>query len=558
MQKKLKNSLKYALQTLFSKVIFISVILLQCIVLLWITSIKFTDTLSQSQKNLELVHSTIEEYYNLLTENTKYLSTDLTFQSLLKNESHYKENVFTTKLYSAITSRTDLYKFINSGKVILNNDTYFDMTTRSLAPWSNSSSFIERANNRIEIIYNSETKKNYLSKKIIDTTTGESLGLLLVQLNNAYLETLKKTFQNEKYEFVMFDLSSKNIISSSTKLNKKKYDQQLISKFLVGENDGLSLGRPFLYISSQDYDFVTLHYFSFLMVTKDLIPLFFTLLFCFFLIYFIIKKWISRFYEKMLSPLIILGDYSTKIGEGKILPQLTLESYSEINVLRDNFNRMISNLEILKAEIFISQEDKKETDLALMQQQMNPHFLYNCLDTILYFNEGAEIETANKMLFFMSKYYQTVLNNGDTLISIKDEIQLLESYIKIQQLKNNQEFEYKIDIPPNFLSVKILKMVIQPFVENVFLHGFYKLNHKGILNIKITSVKKCMTINIIDNGVGFNSEEIASSRENFGINSVDKRIKLAFGEDYGVQIFSEIQKGTTVKVIFPLTQKGEY
>ena len=246
-----------------------------------------------------------------------------------------------------------------------------------------------------------------------------------------------------------------------------------------------------------------------------------------------------------------------------------LKGNDEIADLYDNLNVMINSMQQLLVVVYEEQLQKeklksrqKEVEFKMLANQINPHFLYNTLETIRMkarCNNELEIEELVKML---AKIMRRNIEVGDTLVSFKSELDLMEYYLKIQQYRFADRIQYKIDVCCDISNYKIIPLIIQPIVENAFVHGLESKEGNGIINVIIDKSDK-LYIYVKDNGVGISNEvmeEIENSLNDYsisdqthiGLNNVNQRIKLLYGEEYGLCIKSDYLEGTTVTIELPL------
>lgn len=264
----------------------------------------------------------------------------------------------------------------------------------------------------------------------------------------------------------------------------------------------------------------------------------------------------------ILRPVRELYDATGKIAEGDFEVRASVNSHDEIAVLARGFNNMAGNIQTLVGKIKEDEQKMRKADLRLLQEQINPHFLYNTLDTIVWLIEGNETEQAVSMVVALSDFFRLVLSKGKQFITIRQEEQHIRSYLEIQEMRYHDILEYKIRIEPELYGYQILKLTLQPLVENALYHGIKYKRSKG--NIVVHGEKKeeliCLTVS--DDGVGMDEEELEQIRreierpcqetkKGFGLANVNERIHMYFGADYGMTIESEKGRGTTVQLTIP-------
>ena len=205
-------------------------------------------------------------------------------------------------------------------------------------------------------------------------------------------------------------------------------------------------------------------------------------------------------------------------------------------------------------------------DLRLLQEQINPHFLYNTLDTIVWLIEGNQEEAAVEMVVALSDFFRLVLSKGRELISLKEEKEHISSYLEIQAVRYRDILEYDIRIDPLLYDYQILKLTLQPLVENALYHGIKYKRAKGHIHITGKKEGENLRLTVSDNGVGMDPEDLQQLREDmerpckeadkgFGLANVNERIHIHFGPEYGMKIQSEKGKGTRVELTIPAIKK---
>ena len=227
----------------------------------------------------------------------------------------------------------------------------------------------------------------------------------------------------------------------------------------------------------------------------------------------------------------------------------------EIGYLAKAFNSMTSQINSLIKDVYQANIDKKESELQVLQAQINPHFLYNSLSAIKRLAEKGDITTISFIVKSLTRFFRITLNNGMNMLSIGDEIEQITAYMDIHHVRKGEYFRITYDIDPQVVAYKTLKLVIQPFVENIFEHAIF--NRNTPVNIKISAEKTGENIifRVIDDGIGIPQSRVTtllvSNSTGYGIKNVNERIKLHYGGDYGVGIFSRPGIGTVVTITIP-------
>lgn len=238
----------------------------------------------------------------------------------------------------------------------------------------------------------------------------------------------------------------------------------------------------------------------------------------------------------------------------------TIPYIREMKILVDKYSSR--KIRRNSAEIF-----DKQTELTALQSQINPHFLYNTLDTIIWLAEAGKQKEVVDMVGSLSEFFRTSLNQGKDIIPIREELQHVKSYLEIQQVRYQDILEYEIHMPEELEKYLIPKITIQPIVENALYHGIKNKRGLGHILINGRREKNHFVIQIEDNGIGISEERLAQVRDKiqyrspagndiYGLYNVNERIHLNFGEKFGISIESDYGDGTVVSILLPYMEEG--
>lgn len=260
---------------------------------------------------------------------------------------------------------------------------------------------------------------------------------------------------------------------------------------------------------------------------------------------FILARFISR---SITNPLKQLERTISSVGEGE--RNITEEfDDSEVGRIGNKFKEMVNtNLE-LSERLMASKLNEREAELLLLQSQINPHFLYNTLDSIYCLAIIHGDDQIAEMILALSENFKLSLNNGEKYMTVLDSIRRVEDYMKLQNIRYNDRFTLFVDAKRDVLSCKIISFILQPFVENAMYHGLEPKMGKGKICITARKEGTKIVIEISDDGVGV--ADMSRLENGYGIKNVRERIRLNYGENYGVTIKSEVGKGTTVRIVVP-------
>jgi two-component system sensor histidine kinase YesM len=210
------------------------------------------------------------------------------------------------------------------------------------------------------------------------------------------------------------------------------------------------------------------------------------------------------------------------------------------------------------------QELAKKMEFKALQAQINPHFLYNSLESILWMAEAGNKEDIITMTKSLSSFFRIILSKGDEKITLRDELSHITSYLVIQKLRYRDILSYEIDVPEELMEYRIIKIVLQPLVENALYHGIKNTRLMGKVRIQGRELEDQIVLIVDDNGVGMSEEKLAelqqlftseyhlgTSSSSYGLRNVNQRLKLEYGDNYRLRITSVLGKGTRVIIKIP-------
>ena len=263
-----------------------------------------------------------------------------------------------------------------------------------------------------------------------------------------------------------------------------------------------------------------------------------------------------RLTDGIIHPVNIMLDKVKKVGRGKF-DMIPIEAeIEEIEELDEGINKMARKISALLENVRQEKEMQHLTELQLIQAQVNPHFLYNTLDTIVWLIEGGMTDDAVEMISSFSIFFRTSLSKGNDIIPLSEEERHTLSYLEIQQYRYRDILEFEINIPKELSGIPVPKLSIQPLAENALYHGIKNRRGKGKILIEGREEEDALVLTVSDNGQGMTPERLhevqeairIGERAGFGLAAVAERIALYYGPGYGMKIFSEEGKGTTVEI----------
>jgi two-component system sensor histidine kinase YesM len=272
-----------------------------------------------------------------------------------------------------------------------------------------------------------------------------------------------------------------------------------------------------------------------------------------------------RISRSIYIPIKKLHDVTSTITKNDLQALVTSDNVDEITELGMSFNIMIGKIKDLLDAKIKEQEYLKKAELRALQAQINPHFLYNTLDTIIWMAESKQTDRVIEIVSALSSFFRISLSKGRDWITIGEEIERTRSYLTIQKMRYRDIMDYKIEVEDQTLNNTILKLILQPLVENALYHGIKNKRSGGTITVRaIQKNDNEILLEVEDDGIGFTPEKLSQVQAElegdsgdirldagFGIDNVNKRVKLYYGKQYGLSIRSEYRKGTCVTLLIP-------
>lgn len=269
--------------------------------------------------------------------------------------------------------------------------------------------------------------------------------------------------------------------------------------------------------------------------------------------------------SKIATPIKALEESVKELENGRQNVEIAIGGSYEIRHLGAAIQSMVKQMRRLMDDIVIEQESKRKSELDALQSQINPHFLYNTLDSIVWMVENERYQEAIVMVTSLAAFFRVGLSKGKNIITLDDELRHAGSYITIQHMRFRDKFTFNINAEKETLSLTSIKLIIQPILENAVYHGMEFMDGDGEIEINAYLKENDLYIDIVDNGMGIPQEtadklltQESKSRgkgSGIGLKNVQERIQLYFGMEYGLTILSEPDVGTTVRIHLP---KVEY
>ncbi len=266
--------------------------------------------------------------------------------------------------------------------------------------------------------------------------------------------------------------------------------------------------------------------------------------------------------SKIADPIMELEKSVKELEQGHLDTHIAIGGSYEIRHLGETIKSMAEQMRKLMQDIVTEQESKRKSEFDALQSQINPHFLYNTLDSIVWMVENERYQEAIVMVTSLAGFFRVGLSKGKNIITLKDELNHAGSYITIQHMRFRDKFTFHINAEKEILSMATIKLIVQPLLENAVYHGMEFMDGDGEIEVNAYAKENSLYIDVTDNGMGIPEEEIdgllkrdsknRGKGSGIGLKNVHERIQLYFGENYGLTILSEADVGTTVRIHLPL------
>lgn len=523
---------------------------------------KNNDRLNSIEQNFESVISNVNNISKLIMVNDiviDYLKSD--------KEAVINANLARSTIYDMINSFSGNYsvfifkndkRYIHTGIGIIRPDNYIIFQS----DWFDYVSSLKGKytiipNTKKAFIFNTQTNIVSFTRIINDIDTQTPLGMLVINIPVNELEYTYDNFAGKDSKFAYVD-KDKNIICSNMNEddfnfiyadnntdNVQSYSSEIINKYVVMQRQITDTGISVVYKSR-------VHIIE--EITIEIAISILSVMLIAILIMFIINAYINKYVIYPISKLA----YSMNQAETGELVRVNIDSNDdEIGRLKDCYNEMLVQIDRLIGEVVEQEKQRQKAEMNVIQEQIKPHFLYNTLDTIGYMSLQNSREEVYDVIETLGNFYRKFLSKGSENITLSEEISIVKDYIKLQRLRYNDMFEDEYDIQENLNSVMILKLLLQPLVENSIYHGIRPKGEKGIIKISVFSRGNIMHIIVFDSGIGMNQFQIAQlldgkNKTSFGFKGTIDRIKNFYQVDDVVKIRSVEGEYCEIEITIPL------
>lgn len=596
MIKKIKHRYDYmgiknkTLLEVFVVVIFFMLIFIGMFLFIFTKKIE-SDNVTYSRQLLQNANKRLENYFDEIASIANeanynyYLQNYLIAEkdnaegySNLTNAKSMQDYEMSSKVFnSSLNSRTDVTSLMIFGKksLLLHKSIYeFWSVVQEYDsyPWYQKA--IETPNTSVitgpmrhEFLKDNTEQTISLSRRISSYEDGSFLGVILIDLNlNKIAEIFESFYANGEGALCILNDQGQIVYP----MNYDKVTPQLLEKLNSSAKDNF-IAR----IDQEEYQVVAATFekadWKVLSITstgKLKASMYDTLgivIAAIVLVMVILGVALSRILKGVVNPILRLKGHIDLADEGHLTERAEVLNHNETGALSKSFNKMLDRIENLMGEVVNEQEEKRKYELQALQAQINPHFLYNTLDSIIWMAEAKNSDVV-PMTEALAKLFRISLNKGNEFIRIEDEMEHVRNYLVIQSMRYTDKFTYHIEIKDEVRYCKTIKLIVQPIVENSIYHGIKKKRGKGRIDILAYREKEKLCIRIQDDGNGMNEETCRailtkdskfenSSGSGIGVKNVNERIQLYFGKEYGLRYTSVLGEGTTAELVLPVIEE---
>lgn len=251
--------------------------------------------------------------------------------------------------------------------------------------------------------------------------------------------------------------------------------------------------------------------------------------------------------HKITGQVSVFEELFCRLKNKQSIDMISFDEKDELGDIGKRFVDAITKNNVLQNQLFDMELKQKEAELFSLQQQINPHFLYNLFNSVFWMADSIHAENICEFSLNASQYYRMTLGNGELMVPIRQEIELIRAYMEIQKVRYSNRFDYIIECDDNILDCSIVKFILQPIVENAVCHGIEGISSGGFINISFIKMGAFINIKVKDNGIGFDIKKIPKG---FALKNIEQRLKLFYGENSELSIRSVPGNGTEVDIFY--------
>ncbi|MBE6070665.1 MAG: HAMP domain-containing protein [Clostridium butyricum] len=562
------------------------IILTLIITITYLGNLSYMKSINISQNEntnqiIKQISSNIDFYVNKSENIINYMSTDPRILTFL-NDNHSENDNIEDAVYKSIYKFTKFNPEIAGIMVVNTNGGYIsdvmnkvsrdslineEWYIKSIKDPNNMHLYTKPIGRNIDNIFKYSADEVFsMSKAIIDDKTKETTGVILIDIK---LDVIKDVIENSKpgtagFVFIV-DNNGEIVYTPVNNIVYRIHDEwiremnnEIITKNIDRENYKLTK-------STSDYTgWQTISVFPESESIKIVEKLKYISIFIGIIALIISGAFAAIFTKSIVRPIYKLKKLMKEAQDGNLDVFFNSKCNDEIGELGESFNTMVREIKNLLNLIQIEEKKKRKAEMNVLQAQIKPHFMYNTLDTIRWMAEEKEDYEIVDIIESFTKLLRISLSKGKEIISVNDELNHIKSYLEIQKMRYEDKLEYEIYFDERILNYKVVKLILQPLIENAIYHGIKEKRGNGKIVIIAEEYDDILHFSVSDNGKGIDEKtlkEIKYMLENgrseesnlgYGIFNVNERINLMYGKQYGVKFTSIYGKGTRTEIMHPI------
>ncbi|MDC7238746.1 MAG: sensor histidine kinase [Spirochaetales bacterium] len=579
------GTLESRIYTIFTVMIFSAIFVMQLVAFRYTVDTVRTTTIDNNRVVLQQLVKQIDSYITGMEQISDAVSVDPEIQKFLGSDSPFEDEGLSSGIQRTINNYIQAREDISDILIMrMDRSTLTSHSDDRINPWTaiqDKDWFYRAVEEAGQTIVSSSYVQNIiwgryswvvsLSRGIKSLEDGALKGVLLVDLKfNRIRELCESLVIGQKgYNFILDDRGNyvfhptQQLVYSDIRVEPLGPITEL---FQEGGTWYQEEDRYYMVESSDitDWHVVSVVYESDIITEWKSLQLIYTLIGL--ILFLIVGMATNKVSSGITKPVRKLQDIMQSVETGEFRLVGEIKATDEIRALAREYDIMVTRIRELMEANVREQEQKRKSDLKALQAQINPHFLYNTLDSIIWMGEMKQSEKVVQMTSALSKLFRISISKGRELIPIHQELEHVKSYLTIQEMRYQDKFLYDIRMDPDLLDLTILKITLQPLVENAIYHGIKEADHQGMITITGTLEENVVTLEVRDNGVGMDSGQLANliaglqsspeersrmNRQGLGVRNVHERIRLYFGGEYGLVCRSAPGEGTSITVRFP-------
>lgn len=566
------NNLSIAQNIIFFTII---IVLVSLVTVTLTESLSFTSSTTQiiedSSKEInKQVIMNYENYIDSVIDTANYIQQETTEYGL-RNQNYLLDEIYA----SAVDIEKDIETILLlniSGEVVVSSTTQaisskdFTTTTWYINALTENTIYHFSSPHRQDTIRDSREQVITVTKRVDYYVHGQKQsGILVVDINtDSFISLSDQTNLGDGGHIVILNSDSSLVFSNKTGCYDITCDSSVIVREIIIGGEFVEVDETYMYANVNTLSNTRWRIGTFInvevinqtqrttIITSSII----------FIVTMVVTIGLSIMLSRRISkPVYTLQHHMKHVEKGDFRKQIEIKGQKEIVDLGHSFNKMQEEIGLLMDTVLREQKQKRETELTALQTQINPHFLYNTLDSIVYLSENEKNEAVQEMVVALSRFFRISISKGKTIITLKEELEHAKNYLLIQKIRYNEKFDFTFEVEDGIDDLKMLKLVLQPLIENAIYHGISTEYDSGHIFIRAFTKEDKLVLEVEDDGYGINDDKIAEMYENMktldkptsvGLRNVYQRLQIYYGEETDFIIESELDEKTVIRLLIPI------